>query len=265
MESIIDGTAPYTGGMPTPWRLLRRALAWMLLALAAVFVVALFPIIIDGLWRVIKALRHQNPGPPADFSTFLPYTAIALQLVLLWGAIRGADAVSPQNRAAGLADRPVSRRGLVGLFAVLLLIWEATAIGTLAWIVMHGGHIPKLPQQLAIMPRGLALALLHIVFLAVLAPVCEELFFRGWLWTALRTTWSPTRTATWTTGMWLAMHLMDGTGRALLLLPTGILLALARHYGKSVRASLALHLMNNGLVVVIQLAVVLLAGHSAPA
>lgn len=263
MESIIDGSAWSSDKAPTPWRLLRRAFAWMLLATASVFVVALTPIIIDGLWRVTEALRHQKPGPPTDFATFLPYTGIVLQLVLLWGAIRGADAAAPKNRAAGLADRPVSRRGLVALFAVLLLLWEATAIGTLAWIVTHGGHIPNLPPQLAIMPRNVALALLNITFLAVLAPVSEELFFRGWLWTALRTTWSPATTMTWTTGLWLAMHLADGTGRALFLIPTGILLALARQYGDSVRASLILHLMNNGMVVAIQLAALLLAGHSA--
>src|ERR1700742_644043 len=105
MESIIGGTAPYSDKTPAPWRLLRRAFAWMLLAIASVFVVALTPIVIDGLWRVIKALRHQNPGPPTDFSALLPYAAIALQLVLLWGAIRGADTASPKNRAAGLANR----------------------------------------------------------------------------------------------------------------------------------------------------------------
>ncbi|HEY4173623.1 MAG TPA: CPBP family intramembrane glutamic endopeptidase [Rhodopila sp.] len=264
MESIIGGTALYTDKTPTPWRLLRRAFAWMLLAIAAVFVVALTPIIIDGLWHITEALRHQKPGPPTDFSTFLPYTSIVLELVLFWGAIRGADAASPKNRAAGLANRPIARLGLIALFAVLLLVWEATAIGTLAWIVTHGGHVPTLPPQLTIMPRNLALALLHIAFLAVLAPVAEELFFRGWLWTALRTTWSPATTAAWTTGLWLAMHLADGTGRALFLLPTGILLALARHYGDSVRASLTLHLMNNGLVVAIQLAALLAAGHSTP-
>jgi hypothetical protein len=65
---------------------------------------------------------------------------------------------------------------------------------------------------------------------------------------------------TWTTGLWLAMHFMDGTWRPFLLLPTGILLGLARHYGDSVRASLTLHLINNGMVVLIQLAALLLAG-----
>jgi hypothetical protein len=94
-----------------PWRLLRRllrrALKWMLFATVMVFVVALSPIVIDGSLRVIAALRHLKPNPPADFSAFLPYSAIALQVVLLWGAIRGARAASPEKLGAGLANRPL--------------------------------------------------------------------------------------------------------------------------------------------------------------
>jgi len=267
MESILGhaDTAPYIDTAPTPWRLLRRALLWMLFAIVTVLVVALSPTVIDGSLRVIAVLRHHKPNPPADFSAFMPYSAIALQVVLLWGAIRGARVSRPGNLAAGLANRPVSRRGLVAVFAVLMVAWDAAAIGILGWIVTHGGHAPTLPSQIATMPSDVAVAVIHIVFLAVLAPVAEELFFRGWLWTALRTTWSPARTMAWTTGLWLAMHFMDGAGRALFLLPTGILLGLARHHGDSVRASLILHLINNGLVVLVQLAALLLAGHSAPA
>jgi hypothetical protein len=90
-----------------PRRLLRRALKWMLFATVMVFVVALSPIVIDGSLRVIAALRHLKPNPPADFSAFLPYSAIALQVVLLWGAIRGARAASPEKLGAGLANRPL--------------------------------------------------------------------------------------------------------------------------------------------------------------
>jgi membrane protease YdiL (CAAX protease family) len=146
------------------------------------------------------------------------------------------------------------------MLAFLTLVWDAAAIGALGWIVAHGGQAPVLPSQISHMPPGAALAAIHIAFLGLIAPVTEELFFRGWLWSALRKTWSPARTMTWTTGLWLAMHFMDGTWRPFLLLPTGILLGLARHYGDSVRASLTLHLINNGMVVLIHLAALLLAG-----
>jgi membrane protease YdiL (CAAX protease family) len=232
----------------------------MVFATLMVLVVAITPIVVDGSWRVIAAWRGLKPGPPADFSAFTPYSAIVLQAVLLWGAVRGARVAANGDLARGLAYRPVRRRGLIALFAVLVLTWDAAAVSALGWFVSRGGQAPKLPSAISTMPPGFALAAIHIVFLAVLAPVVEELFFRGWLWSALRKTWSPGLTMTWTTGLWLGMHFMDGSLRPLILLPTGILLALARQYGDSVRASMVLHLMNNGMVVAVQLAALLLAG-----
>jgi hypothetical protein len=46
----------------------------------------------------------------------------------------------------------------------------------------------------------------------------------------------------------------------LILLPTAVLLCLARHYGGSVRASLLVHVVNNATAVAIQIAARLLAG-----
>jgi len=232
----------------------------MLFSIAMVFVVALTPVAVDGVLRIIAAARHLPPRPSTDFSAFFPYSAIALQAVLLWGAFRGARVAAAGNLRAGLADRPVKRRGLVLLLALLILVWDLGAVGALGWMVEHGGQAPVLPTEIAKMPTGIGWAALHIAFLGLIAPIAEELFFRGWLWTALRKSWSPAKTMVWTTGPWLALHFMDGTWRAFLLLPIGILLALARHYGDSIRASLILHLMNNGMVVMVQLAALMLAG-----
>jgi membrane protease YdiL (CAAX protease family) len=103
--------------------------------------------------------------------------------------------------------------------------------------------------------------LVIMLLLAVaVAPVAEELFFRGWLWTALRRSWGVWPTALCTAGLWLGIHAIDGPVRALILLPTAILLCLARYYGGSVRASLLVHVVNNGTAVAIQMAARLLAG-----
>jgi membrane protease YdiL (CAAX protease family) len=150
-----------------------------------------------------------------------------------------------------------SRRELMTLLAALILVWDTAATSALAWIVAHGGHAPALPLQITQMPSNIGLAAIHIAFLALAAPLAEELFFRGWLWSALGKSWSPARTLTWTSGLWLAMHALDGTWRSVILLPTGIILGLARHYGDSVRASLLLHVMNNSIVVLVQPAVLL--------
>lgn len=242
-----------------PWRLLRRALKWVCFAVLLVVVIMAVPAFIDVVQRSAAVSKGLTPNPPADFSVYAPYGSIGLQAMLLWGALRGAKAVADGHVGEGLANRPIRRRGLIGLFAVLVLMWDIAAIGALVWIVQHGGQTPAMPAELANMPHAAVAGAVHIAFLGLIAPVAEELFFRGWLWTALRKSWSPALTLCCTSGLWLSLHVMDGLWRPLMLLPMGILLGLARHYGDSVRASLALHLMNNGLVVLIQLAPLVLA------
>jgi membrane protease YdiL (CAAX protease family) len=82
--------------------------------------------------------------------------------------------------AAGFTARrtlayPIRHQLTVAFLLILLLLWDIAAF---AWVLFH-------PHD----PAGLAL---HIVLLTVIAPVAEELFFRGWLWTALHETWGAT-------------------------------------------------------------------------
>ena len=229
----------------------------MAFAAATAFLFTLVPAAIEGIRHGYESAKGLTPPPPLDLAAFAPYGTIGLQAILLWGALRGAAAAAGGNISAGLANRPVKRRGLVTVFAMLILVWDVTAIAALVWMVQHGGHAPTLSDQLAKMPRAAGAGAIHIALLSLLAPVAEELFFRGWLWGALRKTWSPAPVLCCTSGLWLAMHLLDGSWRAILLLPTAILLGLARHHGDSVRASLWPHLMNNSLVVLIQIAALL--------
>jgi membrane protease YdiL (CAAX protease family) len=258
-RTAISGSNERTGSAPSqrPWRLLLRALSWMVIATAVGFAILLIPAVVDGISSGIAARRGLKPDPPTDMSAFILCSVLALQVTLLWGSLRGARATAAGNLSVGLANRPVSRRELVTLLAALILVWDTAATSALAWIVAHGGRAPALPSQITQMPSNISLAAIHIAFLALAAPLAEELFFRGWLWSALRKSWSPAWTLTWTTGLWLAMHALDGTWRSVILLPTGIILGLARHYGDSVRASLLLHVMNNSIIVLVQLAVLL--------
>jgi membrane protease YdiL (CAAX protease family) len=98
---------------------------------------------------------------------------------------------------------------------------------------------------------------MQFLLIVPVAPIAEELFFRGWLWTALRRSWGVWPTAVCTAGMWLAVHALDAPARVLMLLPMAVLLSLARYYGNSVRASLAVHIVNNATASVIQLAALL--------
>lgn len=270
MEAIIGSAAPSNSAdhapgrdpsVQRPWRLLRKALKWLLFSVAMAFIVVFVPAFVNGVISGLAVSRGQAARPPLDYASLTPYAAIGLQLILFWGALSGASGSAAGNISEGLANRPVKRRKIVCLLAVLILSWDAIAVGSLTLFVQFGGHPPVVPSGVTRIPDNFGLAAIHIALLALIAPIAEEFFFRGWLWTALRKTWSPAWTLTVTGGLWLAMHGLDGIWRPLILLPTGIVLGLARHHGDSVRASLGLHLMNNGIVVLAQIAI-MLAGTS---
>lgn len=99
--------------------------------------------------------------------------------------------------------------------------------------------------------------IVRVVVVCALVP--EELFFRGWLWAGLRRQWGAWRTGRATGLLFLLVHGVAGDWRRpLVLAPFVVLLSLARELGGSVRASLAVHVMSNGLA-----AAALIAGRLA--
>ena len=104
------------------------------------------------------------------------------------------------------------------------------------------------------------------IFVAVfLSPVAEELFFRGWLWIGLRRTWSAFPTALVTALFWLAVHLDQGFGIFIFLIPVATILTIARQVAKSSRAPIALHAIYNLVASGLPLTLGLLASVPEPA
>ncbi len=177
--------------------------------------------------------------------------AFGTQLIRLLAARRQGRRLG-QHVPAGLGGGPIRRRRLV---ALLLALQLASTFGVL--FLIH--RVPEIraaartivPITSETASAGLAPALAEILLIVLLAPLAEELFFRGWLWTGLRQEWSPVGTALMTSGVWLFVHLDSGLWKPVFILPSAILLSLARHYGGSVRASLCLHAMNNALALLL--------------
>lgn len=239
---------------PAPGRLLLGAMLWLALsqvaAVATAFLLAALVAVLHGLLR-----RHGVAAPrPDPLSYALPAT-VALQAVLLFANWRQGRRLGGGNLAAGLGAGPVRRRGLIAIFVVLIVAWVLLYIALLNWFPAFANWLASdVPAALAL-PRspGILLLTIRVLLIVVVAPIAEELFFRGWLWTALRRSWGPWPTALCTGGIWLAMHGLVGPERVPILIPAAILLSLARHYGGSVRASLPLHMANNGTAMAIQL------------
>lgn len=224
-----------------PIRLFLTAALWLVLAVAASFGIG-FAIGFGPAF--LAGLRHQ-PVPHRAVSALIgPLSAAALQATLLLGAWSR----SRPPRGAGLGAGPIQRPALLATLAIGQLF------ATFAWAFLvvrlfgtPSTAIATLLRQSAQSGPWLLGAL--VVLATVMAPICEELFFRGWLWTALRRHWSPVPTAIATASPWLLLHIADGGWRrVLVLIPAAILFSVGRHYCGSVRASITMHIVNNGSV-----------------
>lgn len=237
-----------------PWRLLGIALLWLLLAnvggLGGWLGACLAYSLLQG-WTPMQGLSAlQDPG----FVPVVLSVAFAGQTIMLLAA-RWQGRRLGGNVSIGLGDVPVRRWRLV---AALLVVQLAACLGTLVLIrhvpvIRHAAQnlLPLIGDALA---AGFVPASAAAILALLLAPLAEEWFFRGWLWTGLRQSWGPVGTGLLTGGSWLLLHVDSGLWKPLFILPQAILFSLARHYGGSMRASLWLHVTNNAVSLMLQAA-----------
>jgi membrane protease YdiL (CAAX protease family) len=171
-----------------------------------------------------------------------------LLLAAVWQCRRSDSA----NRFAGLGVITLWRTGLIVRLCLLLFAW---AIGIIILTVAfpdfralaQGAASHMLAPGHAPGPMVLISGLLLIT---VLAPLAEETFFRGWLWDALhRRGHGVWMTAGITSVLWLLLHAPEAPTRVLFLLPAAAAFSIARHRAGGVRASLAVHVVNNAMAV----------------
>ena len=232
---------------PRPGRLIRSAVTWVAFAFIMVFTVAFVAAL---AWYVTKALTKGRglvfPEAPSTEVMGL-IGVIGFQAMLLIGARWEARRTGHGDRRLGLADRPTERRGLLVVLVALLLAY--IGLLTAALVAFHSAKgsavVPRVEPGVLMAQAGMVATVLQGLLLIAVAPLAEELFFRGWLWTGLRAHRSAGWTAVVTSLLWLLLHLPDGWAKPLYLIPTAVLLSLARHYGNSVRASLLMHIVNN--------------------
>jgi membrane protease YdiL (CAAX protease family) len=191
--------------------------------------------------RVGVALVFYGKADAADPTPELldQLAMLGFGVVILLGAFMQGRVVGNGNVHFGLADAPVSNRALVAWLAVAGVVYAV-----LVRLALR--NAPRgLNSVLLITPERPAHNL-YVFFLGIcLAPLSEELFLRGWMWTALRKNWDVRPTAVLTGAIWLVAHLANGFGAPFVLLPLAIILAAARHVGQSVRAPIAIHAAYN--------------------
>jgi membrane protease YdiL (CAAX protease family) len=118
-----------------------------------------------------------------------------------------------------------------------------------AFLIKVVGFKKALPLSLA-GPEGTgSSAVLIVIFVLTMVPVAplwEEAFFRGWLWTGLRRRLSWAGTVAVTTVPWMLLHAQpDAPYQGLFLLPLGVGVIMARQCCGSVCAAMIFHGFNN--------------------
>jgi membrane protease YdiL (CAAX protease family) len=186
----------------------------------------------------VTAMMKTAGIPNASVNNPISFTVMVFLAsgVLLIGVRKRSAIVGHGNRRAGVGDQPIKRWWLLIVLALLAAMWSFFAAA-----VWNGLAPEWLASWRQASPWTMAA---FAVATVVLAPFAEELFFRGWLWTALRRHWRTFPTALLTCGFWSLIHLERGLALPLILLPTAIMLGFARQF-RGIRAAIILHATYN--------------------
>lgn len=237
MTELRDIAVPLADVRPAPAEAIRpwsvaRVILVALVCCGLVGLVSGFTVgFLFGFFRAALKLP-ENPSvlPLRLICTVMVIGAILLTVALLLARRTG-------NLSAALGNNPISHPLVIGIGAVLLFFYGVLASVTFMAI---------LPSWMTFWApvSGWVFGLFFFA-LAVLAPLAEELFFRGWMWAALRQHWGVWATAITTGVLFLAMHLENGLLTVILLVPMAVMLSVARAVGGSVRASVIMHCLYN--------------------
>jgi membrane protease YdiL (CAAX protease family) len=237
--------AAEANGRPEPSSLRREPRAWPPWMAPAALVAGLVLAAIGGLVVDIPALAlgvkiSSSHLPPGIVIADTAVQDVAFVLAALFFAQLGGRAISAWQ--FGLRPPRLRRAlwagALAGVaFLIFLVLWS---------VAVHAGK-EKLLETLGTR-QSTALLVLSAVLTCVLAPICEEFLFRGFIFTALRN-WRGVWPAALITGLLFgAVH--AGSAPAADLVPLavlGLLLCLVYSYTGSLYPCIALHALNNSI------------------
>jgi membrane protease YdiL (CAAX protease family) len=244
--SLDDDPGPPPAAGPTASRLAGAhrpgAAGWPpWTALAALFAGLVATIVGSGIVAVASGTAGSLDDPPPAINIAL---TLFQNIALVGAAILFARlAGRPRAIDFGLRRPPLKRA--VGL---LVAVWIGFYVVSALWVLALGlDEQQELPDRLGA-DRGTVNLLAVVVLITVIAPLGEELFFRGYFFGALRN-WRGVWPAALGTGVVFgAIHV--GSAPVGFLVPLaffGVGLCLLYHYSGSLYPCIALHALNNSI------------------
>jgi membrane protease YdiL (CAAX protease family) len=213
-----------------------------LIAVAAVLLLTAY-IGVDGLTDFYQDLRFDGPLK----------TRIGAGVIgALYVGIAGATLLAARLRGRG------AWTALVALVPIRAARRDAAAIAilTLAYAALATFVMERLQDHHMLIagPTDLLLVGTIVANLGILAPIAEELLFRGWLYTGLRHRFSFWPSFLVTAILFAAIHWDANHRRIVMVLPLAIALGLLRERSGSIKPTIALHAVYNLVIVAITLA-----------
>ncbi|MET7243112.1 CPBP family intramembrane glutamic endopeptidase [Methylobacterium sp. EM32] len=166
--------------------------------------------------------------------TVLPHAALAL--LVLAGRIR-------LGRRLGFTRPALSRRAVL-----LVLLWPPLQVAGTALLLLLTGQAPVRAWRLSPSLTG-GVLWSWILWLVVLAPLAEEMLFRGDLFGRLSRLLSPAAVVAVSAAVFALCHAERGLLQPVSVLPLGVALGLMRLWTGSLWPCIALHAASNGAVI----------------
>jgi membrane protease YdiL (CAAX protease family) len=154
----------------------------------------------------------------------------------------------------------LARATLVDYLALTWPRWWHIALGVVALAVVvfgagfaaeaSGQEIPKFMTETFSTARAAGVLPLFVLSFVFLAPLQEEVLFRGFIYRGLANAWGPALTILLTSAVWAIMHLQYSwfyVGEVFLL---GVTFGWLRWLSRSLISTILLHTANNGLAVI---------------
>ena len=239
-----------------PWRLTGAAVLWALVAVVASVLVMALVWVGEYALGLVSAQKRM----PNDVRPFIALAAVATQGVFLLVSWRQALRVGDGNIQAGLGEGAIRRPWLIAGLSLVQLVLGGLALAAAQHVPSLAKHLKNAEALNGLFFDGSMWILPGLVLVVILAPLGEELFFRGWLWTGLSRVWHPVPVAFVTGGLWLSLHVGNGLLYPLFLVPAAVMFSVIRHVGGSVQASIMAHVINNGLAAILALLAATLQG-----
>jgi membrane protease YdiL (CAAX protease family) len=241
-DSIVVCEEPQESDRLSSPRTTWRAWTAPVALLAGLVLAAVGALLVDLPALVLGANLTSTHTPPGLVIADTVVQDVGFVLAALYFAHLGGRAV--RSWQFGLRRPGVGWWGAAGLVVLLMLVVLILSVG---WDTLVNPSKEKLLEQLG-SNEGTSLLLLSAALTCVVAPICEEFLFRGYMFTALRNQLGTLAAATITGLIFGLVH--AGSAPLLDLAPLAMLgfgLCLLYRYSGSLYPSIAAHSINNSI------------------